>query len=304
MNIRSERVADYSAIADIHARAFDHRTTEPVIVSLLRHRRAFDPELSLVAERDGRVVGHALFFPYTLRLLGSDVPAVNLAPIGVLPEFQNQGIGSLLIEEGHRVARARGYAVSFLLGHPWYYPRFGYRTNAYGQSQLTVRAGSLPAPTLVERAVTAGDIPALHDLWRRDEAQVDFTIDPGRELMDWISPNPAVDSVVYTRNDQIVGYARLHRDNLAHPRVFLATDGNAAQYVAGAIARRSAASELILPIHPRSTSASGFGAPHVETWPAAMAMSLVANPLDEYLTNSAEGSRPAGHIIWPVAFDL
>ncbi|HEY8285015.1 MAG TPA: hypothetical protein VIJ28_11575 [Chloroflexota bacterium] len=63
MTIRPEAAADYAAIADLHARAFGHRTGEALVVALLRHRGSFDPELSLVAEMDGRVVGHVLFSP-------------------------------------------------------------------------------------------------------------------------------------------------------------------------------------------------------------------------------------------------
>src|SRR2546423_8945763 len=144
MIIRPEGVDDYADIAGVNARAFDNRVSEPLIVSLLRHRRAFDPELSLVAEADDRIVGHVLFSPHTIRLLDQDVRAVNLAPLAILPEYQRQGIGRMLTEEGHRVAAAKGHTVSFLLGHATYYPRFGYRTRAYGVSETTVAASDLP----------------------------------------------------------------------------------------------------------------------------------------------------------------
>src|SRR6185436_7890925 len=110
LTIRSETPADYPAIAAVNVRAFSEQTGEAVLVALLRQRPAFDPELSLVAEQDGRVVGHVLFSPHTVRLLGESVSAVNLAPIAVDPAHQRQGIGQQLIEAGHSVARAKDYA--------------------------------------------------------------------------------------------------------------------------------------------------------------------------------------------------
>lgn len=154
MIIRSETVADYAAIADLHARAFGHRSHEALIIALHRHRAVFDAELSLVAEIDGCVVGHALFSPHRVRLLGQDTPAVNLAPIAVDPGRQGRGIGGRLIVEGHSIASAKGYAFSFLLGHTSYYPRFGYRTHA-----VRVRAGDGAdhrAPHSSARAAAAG----------------------------------------------------------------------------------------------------------------------------------------------------
>src|SRR5215813_4751928 len=100
MLIRSERVADYAAIGALHARAFGNCVGEALVVALHRLRRAFDPELSLVAEINGCVIGHVLFSPHRMRLLGETIPAVNLAPIAVDPAYQGQGIGGQLIVEG------------------------------------------------------------------------------------------------------------------------------------------------------------------------------------------------------------
>src|SRR5947209_10246289 len=162
--IRPECIADYATIGDLQARAFGNRVSEPLVVALLRRRRSFDPELSLVAEIDGRIIGHVLFSPHQIRLLDQTVPAVNLAPIAVDPAFQGQGIGSRLIAEGHAVAAARGYTISFLLGHPTYYPRFGYRTRAYGSAQLAVSIDALPDDLLEIHDPTNGDVPALYEL--------------------------------------------------------------------------------------------------------------------------------------------
>src|SRR5687768_16502211 len=134
INVRSETIADYAAIARVNARAFDPMPSVALIPTLHRHRRRFDPELSLVAEVDGQIVGHVLFSPQTIRILGENVETVNLSPLAVAPECQKQGVGGALVEQGHALAKAKGYPLSFLIGHPPYYPRFGYKTKAFGSA--------------------------------------------------------------------------------------------------------------------------------------------------------------------------
>ncbi len=86
--MRPETIHDYAAIAEINVQAFDNRAAEALIVTLLRNRPQFDPELSLVAEIEGQVVGHVLFSPYNMPVLGESVPVVSLAPIAVHPTYQ------------------------------------------------------------------------------------------------------------------------------------------------------------------------------------------------------------------------
>jgi len=124
--IRSERPGDYHAIAQVNALAFQ-ASGEPALVALLRATAPFDPDLSLVAVVDGEVVGHALFVAREMRIGGETVLAAELAPLAVRPDHQRSGIGGALLAEGHRRARAKGCALAYLLGHPSYYPRFGYR---------------------------------------------------------------------------------------------------------------------------------------------------------------------------------
>jgi len=131
MTIRQEQPADYPIVFELIEQAF--RTMpfadgdEQFLVEALRKNKAFIPRLSLVAEVDNRVVGHILFTP--LQIISSDTVyhSLTLAPVSVLPDYQNQGIGSGLIEEGHRIARILGFNSCFVVGHPNYYPRFGYR---------------------------------------------------------------------------------------------------------------------------------------------------------------------------------
>ncbi len=126
MNIRAEQPADVQAIYDVVKRAFEtaaHRDgNEHDLVNALRDSDAFIPELSLIAEIDGKIVGHILF---TKVQIGTR-PALALAPLSVLPKYQRQGIGTALIKEGHKQAAALGYGYSVVLGSETYYPRMGY----------------------------------------------------------------------------------------------------------------------------------------------------------------------------------
>lgn len=84
--------------------------------------------LSLVAELDGRVVGHILFSRMWIETTAGRVSAVALAPVAVHPDRQREGIGSLLIEHGLELVKARGEGIVIVAGHPKYYPRFGFST--------------------------------------------------------------------------------------------------------------------------------------------------------------------------------
>ncbi len=307
MEIRPETVRDYAAIAGVNVRAFGNRSSEALIVALHRHARSFDPSLSLVAERSDRVVGHVLFTPHVLRILGQAVPAVNLAPIAIEPIYQGQGLGRKLIEEGHRVAQGRGYALSFLLGHTDYYPRFGYLTHAFGSSSLVTTAGAA-ADQLASRQPTDADLPALQELWLCEEGQVDMAVAPGPDLLDWLSPNPAVAALVWLKDNAVVGYTRTHAADQSKPRVFLAASHAIARSIAVALtsqaAENASPSPLILPLHPASASAGAFGVPRAESWPAAMVCPLRPSPFDDYYAAVRVGQRAPGRPIWPVAFDL
>ena len=130
ITIRRETPSDYNAVYNLVQSAFagaDHADgTEQDLVVRLRKSVAFVPALSLVAEADGALVGHILFTGLGL----GGIPAVGLAPLAVAPGCQGRGIGRLLMEEGHGVARGLGYTASVVLGHPGYYPRAGYRDAA------------------------------------------------------------------------------------------------------------------------------------------------------------------------------
>jgi putative acetyltransferase len=120
--IRAETAADREAIAAVTRAAFG-KEQEVRMIEAVRASDGFVPELSLVAEDGGRVVGHVLLGYVEL----ADRRVLELGPIGVVPERQRQGIGSALVREALRLADERGEPLVLVLGHPTYYPRFGFR---------------------------------------------------------------------------------------------------------------------------------------------------------------------------------
>ncbi|CUS05958.1 GCN5-related N-acetyltransferase [Candidatus Promineifilum breve] len=127
MLIRPEELHDETAIREVNQLAFGQEA-EGALVDALREAGAV--LCSLVAEDDGRIVGHILFSPATLEDGPSRWEVAALGPVAVHPEHQRRGIGSALILAGLDICRVRGYDVAILLGHPAYYPRFGFRPAA------------------------------------------------------------------------------------------------------------------------------------------------------------------------------
>jgi putative acetyltransferase len=95
------------------------------LVELLRASAGYVPNLALVADDDGDVIGHVMFTESTVE--GSDATILILSPLAVRPDRQRRGIGSALVEEGLRRAEARGAALVIVEGNPRYYSRFGFR---------------------------------------------------------------------------------------------------------------------------------------------------------------------------------
>ena len=125
ITIRPEAADDYAAIREVNLLAFGQEN-EPRLVENLHRLPEFIPELSLVAVEAGQVVGHILFSPVVIETKDGAVPALTLAPLAVRPEFQNQGIGSELVRDGLERCRSLGHRIVVVVGHPTYYPRFGF----------------------------------------------------------------------------------------------------------------------------------------------------------------------------------
>ena len=124
VTVRPEVKDDLPAIDRVNREAFG-REGEALIVKAVRE--GGEPTISLVAVADGDVVGHILFSPATISSDSREWPAIGLAPMSVLPEYQRQGIGSKLVNRGLDSCREAGYERAIVLGHASYYPRFGFR---------------------------------------------------------------------------------------------------------------------------------------------------------------------------------
>ena len=124
IKIRSEISDDIPLIRHVHQQAFQPRHNEARLVDLLRE--ANKASFSLVALSNDQIVGHVLFSPVSFVPRQPMIRGLGLAPIAVLPEFQNQGIGGKLIVEGLQVCKHNGYDLSVVLGNPHYYSRFGF----------------------------------------------------------------------------------------------------------------------------------------------------------------------------------
>ncbi len=131
MIVRRERPVDHAAVHALHAAAFrppgarpDADVAEARLTDELREDAGFLPHLSLVATDGGTVVGHVIATRAWLEPLG--VPALGLGPLGVLPEAQGRGVGTVLVHALLAVAEAADERLVALLGAPGYYRRFGF----------------------------------------------------------------------------------------------------------------------------------------------------------------------------------
>ena len=124
--IRKENVNDYTEVYNVIKTAFETAEhsdgNEQDLVVVLRKSNNFIPKLSLVGTDNDKIVGYILFTKIKI----GESEELALAPLGVLPEYQRQGIGSKLITEAHRIAKKLGYHYSIVLGSENYYPKFGY----------------------------------------------------------------------------------------------------------------------------------------------------------------------------------
>ncbi|WP_243354384.1 GNAT family N-acetyltransferase [Bacillus litorisediminis] len=125
-SVRPEKNEDYAVIKEINDLAFNGEG-EGKLIELIRGSDHFIPELSLVAEDiEGKVVGHILFSLVHIQTETGLIPTLALAPMAVLPAYQNQGIGSILVRSGLERAKELGYTHVVVLGHPHFYPKFGF----------------------------------------------------------------------------------------------------------------------------------------------------------------------------------
>lgn len=134
LKIRQEQIEQYEMTEKVVKSAFanaEHSDQkEHLLVSRMRNSNGFIPELSLVAtdKDNNKILGHILLSKIGIRKDDNElVESLALAPVSVLPEYQNKGIGGHLITEALKEAKELGYSSVVVLGHPEYYPKFGFK---------------------------------------------------------------------------------------------------------------------------------------------------------------------------------
>jgi putative acetyltransferase len=292
ITLRSEVPGDEDAIDVVVCRAFGSMD-EANLVRLLRTCcPTFDP--------GDQMVGHTLFTPADVRLMGRTTRVLAVAPVAVVPERQRQGIGGKMLRYGQELGKLEGYAFAFLCGHPSYYPRFGYKP-CFGFASVIIKPDLLPAPAqpLSPWPVQPMDIPWLIECFAAEWSEVDFSWQWGSCLSEWT----------------LVG---------ANALIWRTQDGRRAAYTLGWPGRKrwkmvladdpALARDAIATIRPESLEhhPSGWLARNVlePAWstvtvtphPAAMACELQDGILQPYLTAVAAGHRPIGACPYPLPF--
>lgn len=130
MIIRREEEKDHKEVKEMIKKSFETAEhtdgNEHNLVEKLRKSDNFIKEMSLVAEKDGKIIGHVMSTRLDIVSAENKEISLALAPLSVHADFQRMGIGSLLIKETFKVAKELGYKSIFLLGSDKYYPRFGF----------------------------------------------------------------------------------------------------------------------------------------------------------------------------------
>ena len=133
VKLRTATEADRPAIAALNTRAFGQPDEARIIADL---EKAGDVLLQLVAELDGRIVGHILFYPLGVR---GKLSAAGLGPMSVDPALQRSGVGSKLVRASLNMLQTSGVPIVFVLGHEAYYPRFGFSVDAADEFETPLK---------------------------------------------------------------------------------------------------------------------------------------------------------------------
>lgn len=123
VKIRPEEPTDYAEVYQVNVQAFGRENEAELVDNL---RPVVQPYISLIAELEGQIVGHIFFSPVRIESQSGAQTAIGLGPVAVLPAYQNQGVGTKLVQAGLETCRQQGHKLVVVLGHPGFYPRFGF----------------------------------------------------------------------------------------------------------------------------------------------------------------------------------
>jgi len=197
IKIRLEQPGDYHAVESLTREAFwafwepnRQICDEHLLVHRLRKVPSFVPELDFVAELDGKLAGHIIYTKSRIEdSAGKSYKTLTFGPLSVLPEFQNMGIGRVLMRHSFEEAKRLGYRAILIFGHPDYYPRVGFRRAKPQGFLLTQQDGKDVIYELEEFCVGASVDNDPSDPWfeeweKLDEERVFFTcFNKTRELL-------------------------------------------------------------------------------------------------------------------------
>ena len=157
IKVRAEAPDDFRAIDVVNLSAFEGEA-EAQLIGELRGSKVFIPDLSLVAELNGRVVGHVVLSKVQLKSDGGSSEILALGPMSVVPSQSHRGIGSELIEAAVARAKPLCFAAIVVAGHPDYYQRFGFKpAREWGITcNLPIPEDALTAMELVKGALAGG----------------------------------------------------------------------------------------------------------------------------------------------------
>lgn len=159
LTIRTENEKDFSQIYDFVRIAFETAKvsdgTEQDFVNQLRASGNYIPELALVAEINGSIVGHIMLTKYVVHDSDQNHDVLLLAPLAVGLDYRSQGVGSKLVEKSFEIAREMGYSSAIVLGDPAYYHRFGFKTSA---DFLITCVNDIPAQYVQACELVAGSL--------------------------------------------------------------------------------------------------------------------------------------------------
>ncbi len=272
-------------------------------------------------DREGRLVGHALWNLGTIHLAGKNRPAAWLAPLSVVPDWQNRGLGGAMMRDGIELLGKNGYEILLILGHDAYYPRFGLLTSCMGRRGIRV---SLPPALSADpegsqgwklRPMRVEDGPACLALWRNLVGDVDGAIDPGPGFLPWASKTKDIAAIALERSGALVGHARIdlrpEADAEGSVLRFLAADAAAAGMLLARIAgwKGWTGNSCFLPLPDSPTLPSlGFKDLEIvaEAWKGGMAMALPGAPVevDAALREVHEGKAAPLFVEWSPLFDF
>jgi putative acetyltransferase len=165
LTIRKERPEDVRQIRRVNEAAFGQAAEADIVDRL---RRDCPGILSLVAEARHTIVGHILFSPVTIEGPGKTIAVMGLAPMAVLPQRQGQGIGSALVTHGLNILQGRGCPCVVVLGHPEYYPRFGFEKASH--HGLICQWEGVPDEAFMVKTLDANLMPGISGVARYHEA--------------------------------------------------------------------------------------------------------------------------------------